>query len=195
MNIRHISYGLIAAATMLAGGTSCNYSYRDKAKADAMKYLSGTELIQAEHYASQQPSYEKESSERIAYWNSILANDKAQEAYALGRQMVKDSVEGKNYERPDYTPKLDTIITQENLVDNIKSEVAEYHTAEEFKEYRENEPNNFHFTQRPNQTYYWNLISTQGLCKEAFEQGAADMRKELSVNSNDTKVTPFSSIK
>lgn len=195
MNIRRISYGLVAAATMLAGGTSCNYSYRDKAKADAMKYLSGTELIQAEHYASQQPSYEKESSERIAYWNSILANDKAQEAYALGRQMVKDSVEGKNFERPDYTLKLDTIITQEKLVNDIKNKVAEYHTAEEFKEYRENEPNNFHFMQLPNQTHYWNLIANQGLCKEEFEKGAADMRKELSVNSNVTDANSFSSIK
>ena len=91
--------------------------------------------------------------------------------------------------------KLDTIITQENLVDNIKNEVAEYHTAEEFKEYRENEPSNFHFMQLPNQTHYWNLIANQGLCKEEFEKGAADMRRELSTNSNAADITPFSSIK
>lgn len=195
MNIRRISYGLVAAATMLAGGTSCNYSYRDKAKADAIKYLNAKELIQAEHYASQQPSYEKESSERVAYWNSILASDKAQEAYALGRQMVKDSVEGKNFERPDYTIKLDTIINHEKLISDIKNKVAEYHTAEEFNEYKENEPNNFHFMQLPNQTHYWNLIANQGLCKEEFEKGAADMRKELSANSKAADITPFSSIK
>ena len=109
--------------------------------------------------------------------------------------MVKDSIEGKNFERPDYTIKLDTIINKEKLVNNIKNEVAEYHTLEEFKEYKDNEPKDISFFGLPYQTHYWNLIATQGLCKEAFEQGAADMRKELSVNSNDKKVAPFSSIK
>ena len=52
MNIRKLSYGMIGLS-MLAGTIASCYDtkYEDKAKAQAVKYLSGDELLKAERFA------------------------------------------------------------------------------------------------------------------------------------------------
>lgn len=183
MNIRKLSYGLVGVTLLAAALTSCNNTkYADKAKDEAVKYLSGDELLKAERFARQQINYDKYSGEVLSYWDSLLIEAKSKEAYAKGQQLIKDSINGIHYRKDKFKLPLDTVIDDNNIIENAKNEYAKYTNAKEFINARNNEPKRTFFN-IPNNltgtTHYWNLITTSGKQKEAYQKGMADARKEL----------------
>ena len=180
MNVKQISYGVIGSLILSYGLTSCSDNrYRNKAKQDAIEYLSGADLIKAEKYAKEQYPDDIMPSNAVAYWDSLLIEAKAKEAYLKGVQMVKDSAAGKPFRKEEFTQKLDTVVPLGFLNETIES-YSKYTTAKEFIDKRNNSPakegleNEF-----PYETHYWNLITMTAKQQEAFNKGAADARKEL----------------
>ena len=78
MNIRKVSsIGLIGTAMMTGVLSSCVESkYEDKAKAQAVKYLTGDELLKAERFANMQTNYDSYNGDAIVYWDSLVADAK-----------------------------------------------------------------------------------------------------------------------
>ena len=182
MQIRKISFGLIGGLMMSGAFMSCSDdSYVNKAKEEAVEYLSGDELLRAERFAREQRISDKYSAQAVAYWDSLLIEAKSKEAYLKGQQVIKDSVAGNFFRKEKYRPQLDTIIAQ-NLFDNLKKEYAKYSTAKEFIKARDNAPSEtrtYYYSESPYQTHYWNLITSTGKQKTAYQKGMNDARKEL----------------
>ena len=179
MNIRQISYTFLSAA-MLACASSCTETYVNKAKKQAVKYLNGEELLEAEKYVRNQDSNGSVAGPLMMYWDSLLNKAKSDEAYKMGIQAAKDSAEGKVYSGCPYTIKFDTILPQ-NPLDDVIAEYAKNTSAEELIEAREKAPGNFcafnHFSVK---THYWNMIRTAKEQQKAFARGKADAQSVLS---------------
>ena len=177
----HQIYTYALGLTMLAGlNISCtDDSYLNNAKKESVKYLNGNDLLKAERHAKRQKDSERPKSSTVNYWDSLLIEAKAQEAYVKGRQYVQDSVNGKIYRKEKYIPKLDTLI-EYNFYNRLPEEYARYVSAEEFLKARENVPeNNLFIYDSPYQVHYWNLITQAGRQREAYNRGAEDMRQKL----------------
>ena len=184
MNIKQVSYGLIGAAMMTGVFSSCyNTEYEEKAKAQAIKYLNGDQLLKAERYACQQANPDCEDGKAIAYWDSLLTEAKVKEAYAKGQMFVRDSVNRIYHRREKYNPTLDTIFTSSmKISENSRNEYAKYSNAEDFIKARDNAPDDYRmgfYNDKVGKTHYWNLITIAGKQKEAYKKGLADARKEL----------------
>ena len=55
MNIKKVSYSIIGGFMLAGAFTSCsNDTYMNKAKSQAVKYLTGDELLKAERFAREQ---------------------------------------------------------------------------------------------------------------------------------------------
>ena len=181
MNVKQISYGILGGLMLAGVCTSCvDETMRDKAKAKAVKYLDGNQLLRAERGTLSQHADDRISGEEVAYWDSLLIEAKAKEAYVKGQQMVRDSAEGKFFRKAKYQAKLDTIIPS-GLIDNIKKEYSNYTNAEDFIKMRENAPSEKHGmdNELPYQIHYWDLITMAGKQREAYEKGAADERAKI----------------
>ena len=184
MNIKKVSYGMIGLS-MLAGTIASCYDtkYEDKAKAQAVKYLSGDELLKAERFARQQYNSDQYNGEAIAYWDSLLVEAKAKQAYLEGQQLIRDSVNGIHHRKAKYKAPLDTIMTND-IIGNPRKEYAKYVSAEEFLKSRNNAPNDYDvklgYNNLVGSTHYWNLITLAGRQNDAYQKGMADARKEIS---------------
>ena len=182
MNINKVSYGLVGTVLMGVSLTGCTEpKYENKAKEMAVKYLRGDELLKAERFASQQPNYDKYSGEAITYWDSLLIEAKSKEAYLKGMQVIKDSAEGKFFRKEKFKAPLDTICSEDFIEETIK-EYAKNTSAEEFIKARENAPGNYvsgAYNNKAASTHYWNLITTTGKQKYAYNKGMVDARNEL----------------
>ena len=182
MNIRQVSYSLIGGL-MLAGILSgCTESkYESKAKEQAVKYLRGDELLKAERFANLQHNYDKYNGEAITYWDSLLIEAKAKEAYLKGMQIIKDSADGKFFRKEKFKAQLDTICP-DNLIENIKQEYAKYTSAEQFIKARDKAPDNYvsgAYNNLAASTHYWNLITMASKQNEAYKKGMDDARNKL----------------
>lgn len=194
MNISAISKTLIAPIVLL-GATACtNLKSGEKAKSEALQYLSATELLKAEEQAKNIPHQNDCSNNReILYWDSILTANKAKEAYQKGSQMYKDSLEGKDFEKTEYKMPLDTIINDgsNTILKNLRMQCAKYYTASEFNELRNNVPDdigiNLWLTDNysPNRVHFWNLITRCGKQRKAFEEGMQAERNKTTGNKLD----------
>ena len=185
MNIKKVSYGIVGLS-MLAGTLAgcADERYENNAKAKAVKYLNGDELLKAERFARQQYNSDKYNCEAIAYWDSLLIEAKAKQAYHEGQQLIKDSVNGIHHRKAKYKAPLDTVM-QNDIIENSRKEYAKYVSAEEFLKSRNNAPheNGINLVNDlVGSTHYWNLITLAGKQNEAYRKGMADARKELVVN-------------
>ncbi len=182
MDVRKVSYGFVGAALMAASLTGCTEpKFENKAKEVAIKYLRGDELLKAERFANQQQNYDKYNGEAIAYWDSLLIEAKSKEAYLKGMQVIKDSAEGKFFRKEKFKAPLDTICS-EDFIEETSKEYAKYTSAEEFIKAREKAPDNYvsgAFNNKAASTHYWNLITTTGKQKYAYNKGMVDARNEL----------------
>lgn len=180
MNIKKVSYGLMGAAMMAGVLSSCtNTYYVDKAKAQAVKYLSGDQLLKAERYANKQMNYDTEDGESIAYWDSLLIEAKTKEAYAKGQQLVRDRANKVFNREEKYKLPLDTIFPH-TVVENSKNEYAKYSNAEDFIKARDNAPKGANVNNDyAASTHYWNLITMAAKQQEAYEKGIADEKNKL----------------
>lgn len=183
MNVSKISYGLVSVALMAGALTSCSETkYEDKAKSEAVKYLRGDELLKAERFANQQTNSDKYSGEAIAYWDSLLIEAKSKEAYIKGQKLIQDSLNGIHYRKNKYRVPLDTIIKNEDIINDTREEYAKYITAEDFIRIRNNAPKDYvsgAYNNMAVSTRYWNLITLAGKQNEAYQKGMADARQEL----------------
>ena len=182
MNINKVSYGLVGTVLMGVSLTGCTEpKYENKAKEMAVKYLRGDELLKAERFASQQPNYDKYSGEAITYWDSLLIEAKSKEAYLKGMQVIKDSAEGKFFRKEKFKAPLDTICS-DDFIEKTINEYAKNTSAEDFIKARDNAPASYVSRVNNNMAasaHYWNLITTSGKQKDAYQKGMADARKEL----------------
>ena len=182
MNIKRVSYSLIGGLLLTAPITSCSDdSYEKKAKASAVEYLNGDNLLRAERYARQQQEDDTYNAEAVMYWDSLLTEAKVKEAYVKGQQLIKDSI-NKNYSRKNkYKMPLDTIINNDWL-GNLKKEYAKYVNAKDFIKARDNAPDDYQYklvNQLAAKTHYWNLITAAGKQNEAYQQGIVDERAKI----------------
>ncbi len=182
MNIKKVSYGIVGLSMLAGTIASCSDTkYEDKAKAQAVKYLKGDELLKAERFARQQYNPDQYNGNAIVYWDSLLIETKAKQAYIEGQQLIRDSVNGIHYRKTKYKAPLDTVMTSD-IIESPKSEYAKYVSAEKFLESRNNAPQGTGVNFANNlvgSTHYWNLITLAGKQNEAYQKGMADARKEL----------------
>ena len=181
MGIRQVSYSLIGGLLLTGACVGCvNEEYKNKAKSQAVEYLNGYDLLKAERIVEQQKHSDQISGEEIAYWDALLMEAKAKEAYIKGQQMVRDSADGKFFRKNKYHVPLDTVIDGK-LVESIEKEYSQYTNAKNFIKARENAPTkNNRNNEFPYQTHYWNLITIAGKQQEAYNKGAAYERSKLS---------------
>lgn len=181
MNISKVSYSLIGTAMMVGLFSSCTEDkFENKAKAEAVKYLNGDQLLKAERFANQQTNYDTYNGEAIAYWDSLLIEAKTKEAYIKGKQLILDRA-NKIFRREDrYSMSLDTILPTD-VIEKSRNEYAKYSNAEDFIKARNNAPDDYHYgaNNKVTSTHYWNLITMTGKQKEAYQKGIDDTKKEL----------------
>ena len=188
MNVKQISYGLLGSLMTLGVCTGCvDEQYSEKAKAQAVKYLKGDELLKAERFANQQYNSDNISGKAVTYWDSLLTEAKAKQAYLEGQQLIRDSIKGIHHRKTKFNAPLDTIITND-IIDSPREEYAKYVSAEEFINARNNAPDDYDvklgYNDFAGSTHYWNLITMAGRQQEAFNKGMADERAKL----NEAKV-------
>lgn len=191
MNVKSVSRfmsgtALIAGLAMLSGCN--NIGTANKLKEQAVKYLNEKEVLKANKMASKQTIDNMFDSKRVAYWDSLLIEAKALQAYYEGQHSVRDSIDNIPYVKPDYKPNLDTLIssgTSYNLIKGIKDELSYYVSGQEMAQYIQEEPkiNRLKYFGRmdnsPFTVHYWGLIAAKGRENEAFEKGAADERARI----------------
>lgn len=121
------------------------------------------------------------NAEAIKYWDSLLIEAKAKEAYYKGQKVIRDSADGNFYRKEKFEPSLDTICT-ENVIDDSKKEFAKYANAEDYIKARDNTPDTYAYIFKNtlvSTTHYWNLITMTGRQNEAYQKGMSDARKEI----------------
>ena len=185
MNIRKVSYSIIGGLMLAGALSSCNNdTYVKKAKSQAVQYLTGDELLKAERFAREQHADDVISGKAVEYWDSLLIEAKAHEAYYKGKEAIIDSLNRKFNRKEKFKAQLDTIV-EYDLCNNLKKEYAKYSNAVDFIKARDNAPSDNKLTlenELPYQIHYWNLITMTEKRKEAYHKGMADARKELKLN-------------
>lgn len=188
MNIKKVSYGMIGLSILAGTVASCSETkYEDKAKSQAVKYLNGDELLKAERFANRQYNSDNISGKAVTYWDSLITEAKAKQAYLEGQQLIRDSIKGIHHRKTKFNAPLDTIITND-IIDSPREEYAKYVSAEKFINARNNAPDDYDvklgYNDFAGSTHYWNLITLAGKQNEAYQKGMADTRKELGVNKD-----------
>ena len=193
MNIKQVSLGLIGTAIMAGVFSSCTESkYEDKAKARAVKYLSGDELLKAEIIAQHQTNYDEYNGDAMEYWDSLLTEAKVKEAYVKGQQLVRDRANRVFNREQKFRATLDTILPA-NVIEKSRNEYAKYSTAEDFIKARDNAPKEVIFTfynNRVGAAHYWNLITMAAKQREAYEKGMVDEKTKLDSAKTEEKNDP-----
>jgi len=182
-------------AILIAGATNAcvevGVNYRTQSQSNAAKYLSGKEFLDAKKHVIENNLYNATSKsfgleEEVYYLDSLLTEAKAKEAYFKGMQMVKDSVDGKPYHRPEFKIPVDTTFENISPKDDgytraILDELAEYKTGREMEEIIKEMPGTIHGrweTECPELIHYFNTLASIGAQKEAFNKGV-DAQKAL----------------
>ncbi len=198
MNVKAVSLmmksSMLAAGLTMAAGCT-NIGSANKMKQEAAKYLNENELQKAEEISKIQPNGMQYDARKVAYWDSILIEAKAQEAYYDGIQHVKDSIHGFQSEMPNYKSNLDTIqnVSNGDLVQGIKRELAFYVSGKEMSEYNREEPRRTQIQglvetdDNPYVVHYWSMIAANGKAKEAYKQGIADETSRINDVRNIAK--------
>ena len=193
MNIRKVSsIGLIGTAMMTGVLSSCVESkYEDKAKAQAVKYLTGDELLKAERFAHKQTNYDSYNGDAIVYWDSLVTDAKVKEAYVKGQQLVRDRANNVFNREEKFKASIDTILPT-NVIEESMNEYSKYSTAKDFISARNNAPEAYKvqfYNDKVAATHYWNLITLAGKQKEAYQKGIADEKAKISEqNKQDSEI-------
>lgn len=176
----YIGIGLVTASC------SVKKPAQEKALDQAAKYLKGHELVIAEQRALQQPHKESHiCSQDIFYWDSLLAVNREKEYKQLGKQYIKDSIDGVYKRKPFFKLPIDDNIKQKGLeiVDSIKKEVSRYYSGEDILKLERKAPKqegSSKYGLNDNaQTHYLGMIGVAGAERKGFETGLAEARKSL----------------
>ncbi len=192
MNLRvnTIKTGVVAAA--MAALTSCADSgIAEKAKQNAIPYLTAKELLEAENTVKTiDGSTDAGYVHQVTYWDSILAEHKIKDAYYDGKKYAIDAYNGLNPEKKEYPLSLSKPMFEVNAHDftvikeNLKNQVAEYLSAKEFNNLRDHEPGllrDFGNVDFFNDAKFWNDIRNTFRQREAFDKGVKDANDSLEI--------------
>ena len=191
MNLRvnTIKTGVVAAA--MAALTSCaDAGIAEKAKQNAIPYLTAKELLEAENTVKIiDGSVDAGYVHQVTYWDSILAEHKIKDAYYDGKKYAIDAYNGLNPEKKEYPLSLSKPMFEVNtsdvtvIIENLKNQVAEYLSAKEFNNLRDNEPSSlrdFGNVDFFNDAKFWNDIRNTFRQREAFDKGVKEVNDSLS---------------
>lgn len=184
MKVLSISKSLVVPCFLLLA-SGCTNEAEQKAKETATKYLTGTELLQAENNSYKLPTVtDNQYNNQVLYWDSIVTAAKAKEAYIRGGQMVKDSLAGKDYRKPEYKMPIDTVVLQTiyEITNGLEAECAKYYNANELLNLRNQKPKleqSLRESSSPQVIHYWNLLTRTGEERKAFNAGAEAERAKL----------------
>lgn len=165
---------------------SCNVKEPHiKALKHASKYLKGSELVVAEEKAQQIIRKDiTNHAAQIFYWDSLLSVNKEKDSFKKGIEYIKDSVNG-NVKRKlpiHISAELDTDKTEKEILGNIKKEVAEYYSREEFLDLERKAPKYFGSEFSTNEgyvTHYYGTLAVQGAERKGFNEGLVEGRKKF----------------
>lgn len=184
MNIKCLSAGILGTF-MTLGPLSCLQSGSvNKPREELKNYLSPNELVEADKVAWSLSHTDNTYSGRVAYWDSLLVESKAQKAYFDGQQMIKDSISGKSYTKPKFEYRINKEVHSSGTIlrQRLMKEVAKTVTPNEFTKFVKNEPNltsTLINDNSPNKVHYYYEILSTCRQKEAFEKGANDERANI----------------
>ena len=192
MNLRvnTIKTGVVAAA--MAALTSCaDAGIAEKAKQNAIPYLTAKELLEAENTVKIiDGSADAGYVHQVTYWDSILAEHKIKDAYYDGKKYAIDAYNGLNPEKKEYPLSLSKPMFEVNAHDftvikeNLKNQVAEYLSAKEFNNLRDNEPGSLRDYGKVdffNDAKFWNDIRNTFRQRGAFDKGVKDAKDSLNI--------------
>lgn len=187
MNISAIRNSLLGTTIALAA-ISCNSKKEENIARDRIiPYVSGTELFLADSVlnARANESFSSTKKQSILYWDSIIAEGKAKEAYFRGMKMVEDSAAGKPYSKENFSLPIDTVVkaSGDDIIKSLKKEVASMVDGKTYNEQLKNQPDDtpkFDFTN----IHYYGILLRTAKEREAYNRGADIARLEL---KNKTK--------
>ena len=134
MNISAVRNGLAGAVVALTA-ISCECKNEENiARSRVVPYLNGTELYTADSVAQSdrlQSLVAGSQKQKMLYWDSIVADGKAKEAFMRGMQMVNDSADGKPYKKEKFVlPLADKPSTDcEEILESLKKEASKMNDA------------------------------------------------------------------
>lgn len=177
MKIKQISAGVLGACMVVGVGSCEHKATLSKPREELKKYITLEELKKADETMWQLSDGYNAYSPRIAYWDSILVEAKAQKAYVDGVQMVKDSVSGKKYNKPDFELPFDKKVYGSGtfLRHSIMRELSKTIPTSELNELEKKEPplsSDFVNDNSPSKVHYFYQLLSVAKQKEAFEKGA-----------------------
>lgn len=196
LSLNNIKTGLMASVVALSAVSCVDGSPRaqlsDKAKNNAIEYLTDEEYLQAESNSNHEsPTY---PNKLVNYWDSINTEYKVKRAYLEGAQMVRDSITGKYYQKPEYTMPLELDYgnysndSYRRFVKKIINEVAANVDAKTINQLIKNQPkiysseallDNWINKKGWKALHFWNNIVSTGKQRKAFDDGANAERVKL----------------
>ena len=187
LRINVVKAGVVASLVALS---SCvDGRIAENAKQNVIPYLTAKELLEAENTASKiEGGTDACYVHQVMYWDSILAEHQIKDAYYDGKKYAVDFYNGLNPEKAEFTPSLSEaqfpIASEpEPLKKFLSNKVAEYVSAKEFVNLREQEPGVFRDFGRFdffNDVKFWNDIKNTFRQKEAFDKGVKEVNDSLS---------------
>ena len=193
MNLRINTVKAGVMATAMLALTSCeDAGLVEQAKQNAIPYMSAKELLEAENTASKiEGQTDAGFVHQVVYWDSILAEHQIKDAYYDGKKYAVDVYNGLNPEKAEFTPSLSEAqfpIAKEigPLKKLLSNQVAEYVSAKEFNNLRENEPGalrDFGRIDFFNDVKFWNDIRNTFRKQEAFEKGVKEANDSLNIRT------------
>ena len=185
MNISAVRNGLAGAVVALTA-ISCECKNEENiARSRVVPYLNGTELYTADSVAQSdrlQSLVAGSQKQKMLYWDSIVAEGKAKEAFMRGMQMVNDSAEGKPYKKEKFELPLAAVPSTDGreILDSLKKEASKMNDAKTYNELLRKEPaeKSVPLEYSYYVHYYGKLLQTARE-REAYNRGADIAHQEL----------------
>lgn len=197
--LNNIKAGIMASVVALSAVSCANTDLThqerlcDEAKNNAMEYLTGEEYLQAKTNNSM-CSYAY-PNKLVNYWDSINTEYKVKRAYLEGAQMIRDSIAGKDYKKPEYTMPVELNNNYYNksfmnLVDKLTYEVAANTDAKTIAQLIKNQPKIYDSEATSDwpsnrkgwiKLHFWNNIISIGKQLEAFNKGVDAEKTKLNI--------------
>lgn len=171
---------------------SCRSGINKPASAKAMefasKYISGTELLEAQNLSKNitKKIDPYDYSHKIFYLDSILASKKEASAFPDGVKMVKDSAEGNLFRRYIFfiPQEPDNTRTGKEISDSLEKEVAKYFSGKEMLEIQKKAPIAQRIGNVSNENAlaeYFGRLSVIGATRKGYHEGMQASRNKLGI--------------
>ena len=185
MKVNAFSNLLLGTILTVGAGSiaSCTYNNYDKnAKKEAMQYLNEFEQKQAERASLTQDKTNLHCTPVTVYWDQVLLREKIKQAYRDGLNYIKDSLNNNFSKDKEYKINLNQQYNSLKVNEQIREELSEMLTTQEFNDILSNEPDEINKHRialgcSPAEIHYWDAIIMVNEQKNAYERGKTDMRE------------------